>query len=152
MAESAWLTTTDSSRNESSGETTRIAVERSVLVAACAVSAGIHGALVRDHLAEGVSLGVGFLIATVLLIGLAGALTNRADRQLLLASAAVMAGLIVAYLFAITTGLPLLHPEVETADGLAVFTKSVEALGLVVALDLLGRTGLTLHSDERTTT
>ena len=63
-----------------------------------------------------------------------------------------MAGLIAAYLFAITTGLPLLHPEVETADGLAVFTKSVEALGLVVALDLLGRTGLTLHSDERTTT
>ena len=152
MAQSVWLTTTGASRNESTGETTRMAVGRAVLVVACAVSAGIHGALVRDHLAEGVGPGAGFLIATILLIGLAAALTTRASRQLLLATVAVMTGLIVAYLFAVTTGLPLLHPEVETIDGLAVFTKFVEALGLLVALNLLGRTGRNLHPHERTTT
>jgi hypothetical protein len=152
MAQRAWLTTTDSSSNESIGETTRMAVERAVLVVACAISGGIHGALVRDHLPEGVGPGAGFLTATVLLLGLAGALTTRASQPLLLTSAAVMAGLIVAYLFAVTTGLPLLHPDVETVDGLALFTKSVEAIGLLVALEVLGRTGLNLHSHERTTT
>ena len=130
----------------------RLEVSRAVLVVACAVSAGIHGALVPDHLAEGAGPGAGFLLATILLIGLAGALTIRASRQLLLASTAVLAGLIVAYLFAFTTGLPVLHPEVEAVDGLALFTKSVEAVGLLVAVDLLGRTGLDLHSHERTTT
>ena len=124
----------------------RLEVSRAVLVVACAVSAGIHGALVPDHLAEGAGPGAGFLLATILLIGLAGALTIRASRQLLLASTAVLAGLIVAYLFAV------LHPEVEAVDGLALFTKSVEAVGLLVAVDLLGRTGLDLHSHERTTT
>ena len=141
MARSAWI---------SAGGRTE--VRRAVLIVACAVSAGIHGALVPDHLAEGLGPGAGFLIATVLLIGLAGALTIGASRSLLLASAAVMAGLIVAYLFAVTTGLPFLHPEVEPVDGLALFTKSVEALGLLVALDLLGRASLGLHSYERTTT
>ena len=152
MAEGAWLTGADSSRGGSVGETTRMSVERAVLVAACAVSAGTHGALVRDHLTEGVGPGAGFLTATVLLIGLAVALTTGANRRLLLASVAVLAGLIVAYLFAVTTGLPFLHPDVETVDGLAVFTKSVEALGLLVALDLLRTTDLNLHSHERTPT
>ena len=148
MAQGAWLTTTDS-RHESTSAGTQMVVERAVLVVACAVSAGIHRALVRDHLAEGVGPGAGFLIATVLLIGLAGALSIRVSRELLVASAAVMAGLIVAYLFAVTTGLPFLHPEVEPVDGLALFTKAVEAIGLLAALDLLG---LGLHSHERTTT
>lgn len=150
MAQGAWITTTNPSRDESVGATNRMAAERAVLVIACAISAGIHGALVREHLAEGV--GVGFLIATVLLIALAGALTVRVSRELLLASAAVMTGLIIAYLFAVTAGLPFLHPDVETVDGLALFTKAVEALGLLVALDLLGRPGLNFHPHERTTT
>ena len=148
MAQGAWLTTTDS-RHESKRAGARMAVDRAVLVVACAVSAGIHGALVRDHFAESVGFGAGFLIATVLLIGLAGALTIRVSRALLLASAAVMAGLIVAYLFAVTTGLPFLHPEAEAVDRLALFTKAVEAIGLLAALDLLGPGP---HSHERTTT
>ena len=129
---------------------TQIAGERAVLVVACAISAGIHGALVREHFAEGVGPGTGFLLSTVLLIGLAAVLTVRATERLLLATAAVLAGLIVAYLFAVTTGLPFLHPEVDPVDGLALFTKAIEAVGLLVALDLLSRPGLLLH--ERTTT
>jgi hypothetical protein len=37
----------------------------------------------------------------------------------------------------VTSGLPLLHPNAESVDGLALVTKAVEAIGLVVALDLI---------------
>ena len=40
---------------------------------------------------------------------------------------------------AITVGLPLLHPQPEPVDGLAVATKVVEAAGLAAALHLLRR-------------
>jgi hypothetical protein len=148
MARSASPASTDSRRTESV-ETTGMAVEQAALVTACAISAGIHGALVRDHLAEGAGPGAGFLISTVLLMGLAAALTIRASQPLVAGSAAVLAGLIAAYLFAVTTGLPYLHPEVEPVDGLALLTKVVEGAGLLVALDLLRRPALPLH--ERTT-
>jgi hypothetical protein len=38
---------------------------------------------------------------------------------------------------AVTTGVPVLHPEPEPVDGLALFTKAVEATGLAAALNLL---------------
>ena len=50
--------------------------------------------------------------------------------------AALLAGLIVAYGFAVTTGVPVLHPEVEPADRLGLVTKAVELVGLVAALYL----------------
>ena len=43
----------------------------------------------------------------------------------------------MAYALAVTTGLPLLHPEPEPVDGLAVVTKAIEAVGLVTAWSLL---------------
>jgi hypothetical protein len=148
MAHTAWPVAIDRTRT-GFVETTRMAVEQTVLAAACSISAGIHGALVHDHLAEGAGPGAGFLVSTVLLIGLAAALTGRASQPLLAGSATVLAGLIAAYFFAVTTGLPFLHPEVEPVDGLALVTKAVEALGLLVALDLLRRPDFLLH--ERTT-
>ena len=44
---------------------------RDVVILACAVSAGIHGALVPAHLDEGTGAGVGFAAATVLLPAIA---------------------------------------------------------------------------------
>ncbi len=44
-----------------------------------------------------------------------------------------------------TTGLPLLHPDPEAIDGLALFTKAVELVGLVAAMHLLRRRRLTVH-------
>ena len=104
-----------------------------VLIVVCAVSAGIHGALVPGHFAEGTGAGLGFVVATVLLAVLAIALTRAPTPSALLATAAVLAGLIASYGLAITTGVPLLHPEVEAVDGLALFTKAIEGLGLAVA-------------------
>jgi len=107
-----------------------------IAILSCAVSAGIHAALAPEHL-EGTGPGLGLVLSTVLLAGVAVALTRRPSRVALVAAAAVFAGLLAAYAFAITTGLPVLHPETESVDGLALFTKAVEALGLAGALTAL---------------
>lgn len=108
-----------------------------LLVASAAASAGIHGALVPEHLGENASAGGGFLAAAVLLAALVVALTRRAEsRALLLVSALVFAGLLVAYALAATIGLPVLQPEPEPVDSVALATKGVEALGLIAALTL----------------
>jgi hypothetical protein len=108
-----------------------------VIILTCAVSAGIHAALVPDHFGEGTGAGVGFVVAAVLLALLAVALTRRPSQLALVAAILVFAGLIVSYTLVLTTGLPVLHPDVEAVDGLALFTKAVEAVGLVTAASLL---------------
>ncbi len=110
-----------------------------IVILACAVSAGIHAALVRDHFKEGASAGVGFVVAAVLLAVLAVVLTRHPSQLALVGTAAVFAGLIASFALAITTGVPVLHPEVETVNSLALFTKAVEALGLVTATSLVRR-------------
>lgn len=111
-----------------------------VVILACAVSAGIHGALAPAHYAEGTGAGIGFVASTVLLAALAVVLTLRpADALPLVGAAIVFAGLLGSYALATTMGFPLLHPEPEPVDGLALVTKAFEAVGLVTALTLLGR-------------
>ena len=94
-------------------------LERDVVILAAAISAGIHGALTPAHFDEGAGAGAGFAIATVSL-----------------AAAVLFAGLLVSYALATTTGLPLLHPDPEPVDGLALATKAIEALGLLACLRL----------------
>jgi len=110
-----------------------------VVIVACAVSAGVHAALVPEHLTEGTAAGLAFLASAVVLAGLAAALTRRPGAALLISTSAVLAGLIGSYAAAITTGLPLLHPMPEPVEGLAVLTKAVEAVGLLAAMHLLRR-------------
>jgi hypothetical protein len=115
-------------------------LRRDLVILACAISAGIHGALVPDHFAEGTGAGLGFAAATVLLATLVVALTLRPASALALAgAAAVLATLLASYLFAVTTGLPVLHPQPEPVDGLALATKAIEAVGLLAATTLLWR-------------
>ena len=110
-----------------------------VVILACAISAGIHGALVPGHFDE--SLGaVGFAAATLALAGLVVWLTRRPASPSALAAAAVtFTGLLASYALAVTTGLPLVHPDPEPVDGLALATKAIEALGLLAAPSLLWR-------------
>jgi len=124
------------------------------VILSCAISAGIHGALVRDHFEEGTGAGLGFVVATVLLAVLAVVLTRKPRQLALLGTTAVFAGLIASYLLAITTGLPVLHPDVEAVDGLALFTKAVEAAGLVLAASLMRRpsVAITLNQPKGTLT
>jgi hypothetical protein len=117
-----------------------VSLRRDIVVLACAISAGIHGALAPAHFDEGTGAGVGFVASTVLLAGIVLALTVRPDARLPLAGAALLlAGLLGSYVLATTTGFPVLHPEPESVDGLALATKAFEAVGLVAALGPLQR-------------
>jgi hypothetical protein len=111
-----------------------------VVILACAISAGIHGALVPGHFDEGTGAGLGFLAATVALAGLVVWLTWRPANPSAIAVAAVtFAGLLATYALATTMGLPVLHPDPEPVDGLALVTKAIEAAGLLAASGLLWR-------------
>jgi hypothetical protein len=114
-------------------------LERDVLVAACAVSAGIHGALAPSHLPEGAGTGVGFLGAAALLGAVAVVLARRRSTTALLGAVTVLGGLLASYALAMTSGIPLLHPQPDPIDGLALATKTVELVGLVAGVQLLRR-------------
>ena len=119
---------------------TSLELRRDVVILACAISAGIHGALVPAHFEEGLGPGMGFVVSTGLLGVLAVWLTLRPASALALGGAtAVMLGLVAAYLLAATSGIPLLHPSPEPIDGLGLLTKAIEAGGLLAALDLQRR-------------
>ena len=111
-----------------------------IVILACAVSAGIHAALVPGHFDEGAGAGFGFAAAAVALTGLLAWLTWRPmSRSALTVAAATFVGLLVSYALATTTGLPVLHPDPEPVDGLALATKAFEAVGLLAAASLLRR-------------
>jgi hypothetical protein len=117
-----------------------------VVILACAISAGIHGALAPAHFDEGTGAGIGFVASTALLAAIAIVLTLRpASRMPLAGAALVFAGLLVSYGLAVTAGLPVLHPEPEPIDGLALATKAFEAVGLATALSLLRHRGAVSH-------
>jgi hypothetical protein len=110
-----------------------VSLGRDVVILACAISAGIHAALVPGH-------GLPFVAATGLLAGTVLVLTLRpVSARALAAAATVLAGLLGSYALAVTTGLPFLHPHPEPIDGLALATKAIEAVGLATALVLLPR-------------
>ena len=115
-------------------------LRRDVVILACAISAGIHGALAPAHFAEGKGAGLGFVASAIVLAALVVVLTVRPESSFPLAGAVlVLTGLLVSYGLATTTGLPLLHPQPEPVDGLALATKAFETAGLVTALNLLRR-------------
>ena len=123
----------------------RLAFRRDLVIVACAVSAGIHGGLVPGHFDESTGAGLGFAAATIALGALVVALALRPGSAPVLAAAAtVLSGLLGSYVVAITTGLPVLHPEPEPVDGLALATKAIEAVGLVAAAALLRRPAVAL--------
>ena len=106
---------------------------RDVVILSCAISAGIHAALAPGH-------GFAFVAAAAVLALVVLALTLRPAGALSLAAAAtVLAGLLGGYALAATTGLPLIHPDPEPVDGLALATKAIEAVGLATALVLIHR-------------
>jgi hypothetical protein len=111
-----------------------------IVILACAVSAGIHAALAPGHFDEGAGAGFGFAAAAVVLAGLVAWLTCRpASRFAVAVAAATLFGLLGSYALATRTGLPVLHPDAEPVDGLAVATKAIEAIGLLAATSLLWR-------------
>ena len=124
------------------------------LIVICAISAGIHAALAPDHFRETTGAGVGFVAATVLLAVLAVVLTRQPSQAAFAAAAALFAGLIGSYALAVTTGIPVIHPDVDPLEGLALATKAIEAVGLALAAWALpwSRPQLTLEFPKGTFT
>jgi len=77
-----------------------------LVILACAISAGIHGALVQDHFEEGTGAGLGFVAATFLLAVLAVFLSRKPRQAALLATAAAFGGLIASYALVIEVNAP----------------------------------------------
>jgi hypothetical protein len=126
-----------------------VSLPRDVVILACALSAGIHGALAPAHFAEGTGAGIGFVASALVLAALAVVLTLRPAGSLPLAGAAIVfMGLLGSYALATTTGVPLLHPQPEPVDGLALATKAFETVGLVTAVGLLRRPAVSLSFSE----
>ena len=90
-------------------------------------------------------------MAAALLGALTIVLTAKPSELALVGTAAVFAGLILSYVFVVTTGVPVLHPDAEGVDGLALFTKAVEALGLMTAASLVRRPSLLALSHPKGT-
>jgi hypothetical protein len=110
-----------------------------LLITVCAVSAGVHAALTPEHFREGTAAGVGFALATALLVLAVVTLTVRPFSTTTIAgSALLLVGLIAGYAAATTTGLPVVHPEPEQIDVLGALTKLVEAAGVCAAALLIG--------------
>jgi hypothetical protein len=112
-------------------------LERDLLILACAVSAGVHAALAPAHLEQGAPAGLPFGAAAALLAGLAVVLTRDPSTGTAAAAAVAFAGMLAAYGLAVTSGLPLVHADPEPVTGLGLFTKAVEACGLVAAVRLI---------------
>ena len=130
------------------GRRVRAADLRSDLVVlACAISTGIHAALVPGHFGEGIGPGLGFAAATAALTGIVLWLTWRPSSMLAItAAAATLSGLLASYALAITTGVPLLQPHAEPVEGFALATKAIEAVGLLAATSLLLRRVAITHT------
>ena len=106
-----------------------------VAACACAVSAGVHAALVPEHLHESVALGVAFMLAAGALVAAVAALVSRPeDRAVAEVVAVLLAALIVSWAVSRSTGIPVLHPHPEAVDAVGAATNLVEALGLACAI------------------
>jgi ABC-type uncharacterized transport system permease subunit len=123
-----------------------------VVVLACAASAGAHAGLVPAHLQEEPRLGVAFVVAVVLLLSALVAVSLRpTDRRVLAGAALLLVGLALAYLATRTIGIPVLDPEREAVDVVGVLTTSIEIAGVAFALWLtqpLGRVARPAHIQE----
>jgi ABC-type uncharacterized transport system permease subunit len=123
-----------------------------VVVLACAASAGAHAGLVPAHLQEEPRLGVAFLVAVMLLLSALIAVSLRPnDRRILAGAALLLFGLALAYLATRTIGIPVLDPEREGVDAVGVLTTSIEIAGVAFALWLTqpsGRVARPVHIQE----
>jgi len=109
-----------------------------LLAVAVALSAGIHAALVPEHLQEMPPLGYAFIAAAVIGSVLAWALVSRPrDRRLPLLAALFCLGQIGTWALFVTLPVPGFTGTPESIETIAVVSKATEALGAVLALSLI---------------
>jgi hypothetical protein len=114
---------------------------RAAVVLVCAASAGVHAALVPEHLHEGGPLLGGAFALSALALALSALLARlpEYDPWAVELALVVLAANVLAYVLSRTTGLPVLIPDPEEVDLLGVVTTVAEAVGVVAGVALLTR-------------
>lgn len=122
---------------------------RVLLAGVLFVAGWIHLALTPEHLAESTVLGLGFLLAGVGQLALAGLVLVRPSHLAYYAVVALSVALVVLYAFAVLKGLPfgsghdhgngLVLGAGEPVDLEGAITKVAELLSVAAAFVLLGR-------------
>lgn len=114
-----------------------------LLALAVTFSAGIHAALVPEHLKEMPPLGYSFIVAAVIGATLAWLLVSRPnDRRLSILAALFCLGQIVTWLLFVTVPVPGFSGTPEPVEAIALVSKAAELLGLLVGLTVALSRGL----------
>ncbi len=106
-----------------------------LLALAVTFSAGIHAALVPEHLKEMPPLGYSFIAAAVIGAVLAWALVSRPDdRRLPLLAGLFCLGQIATWVLFVTVPVPLFSGTPEPVEVIALVSKAAELLGILLVL------------------
>jgi hypothetical protein len=109
----------------------------SLLALAVAFSAGIHAALVPEHLEEMPPLGYGFAVAAAIGGLLAVALVSRPDdRRIALLAGVFCLGQIAVWTLFVSVPVPGFAETPEPIEAIALVTKAIESAGVALALSL----------------
>ncbi|MEO8518123.1 MAG: hypothetical protein ABI438_03000 [Dermatophilaceae bacterium] len=113
---------------------------RYVVVLVCAASAGVHAALVPEHLRESRTLGLAFALCAGLL-ALAALLLRQSRHDSWAPRTAVILLSLAALTYAMsrTTGIPWLIPDPEQLDVLGLATSAAEVVAALSATLLITR-------------
>jgi hypothetical protein len=123
-----------------SGAGTVNEVARATAVLVCAGSAGVHLALVPEHLRESAPFGAAFLLDGLLLAVAAVLLADPGRWARTAGPAALLLGATaIAYVLSRTSGIPWLAPLPEPLDGLGAVTTVCELVGAACLLLTLRR-------------
>jgi len=113
-------------------------MNRTLLLLAGAVSAGVHAGLAPEHLHEWAPLGAAFVAAAAAAaLSVAALVLRPASLWPPRILGALLGGLVVAYAATRLAALPPLDPDREPLDALGVCTSTLEAAGLVAAFRLV---------------
>ena len=110
------------------------ALLRDAVAVVCAASAGVHAALVPEHLRDGTLIGAAFALSALLLA--AAALRVRTCPTTASWVAVVLLAVGGSYLFSRTSGIPLLIPDPEPVDPVGTLTSLAEVAAAVAVLGL----------------
>ncbi len=113
---------------------------RHVVSGVCALSAGVHAALVPEHLLESRQLGIALAVDALLLALMALVVRDPRHDGWAPATAAWLLGATAgAYLLSRNTGIPGLVPHREALDPLGFVVSTAEVVAVFAAIRLITR-------------
>ena len=113
---------------------------RFIVGSICAASAGVHLALVPDHLRESLALGLAFALSAGALAATCLFVRNpRHDWWAPITAGSLLSLTAVAYALSRSTGIPWLIPHAEHLDALGLATSAAEVVAALAAALLITR-------------